>query len=46
MHKTVQPTDADKIAILAQHPKSLRTADLDEWTVNIAMLNCFLIVNV
>jgi len=23
MHKTVQPADADKLAILAQHPKSL-----------------------
>ena len=28
MHKTVRRTDADKIAILAQHPKSLGTAGL------------------
>ena len=29
MNKTVRPTDADKIAIFAQHPKSLGTAGID-----------------
>jgi len=28
IHKTVWPADAGKIANLAQHPKSLGTADL------------------
>jgi len=28
MHKTVRPADADEMAILAQHPKSLGTAAL------------------
>jgi len=30
MHKTIQPADADKIAILAQHPKSLGTTGLKQ----------------
>jgi len=30
VHKRVRPTDADKIANLAQHPKRLGTAGVDD----------------
>jgi len=41
IHKIVRPADADKIANLAQHPKSLGTAALSDQKYKYVLVHVF-----